>query len=79
MIDAAAIPRIHAAVVAAWRPFVTETRAQSEADSFICRVFSANDNRLDTYEDVLSRIAAVVADQSPDWAVRIRAAAAREI
>jgi hypothetical protein len=69
MTDTSAIPLVHAAIIAAWRPFVSEAQACAEADSFIRRTFApANDNgdQADDYDRMLLRIANAIACAAPE-------------
>jgi len=75
MKDAGAIPLVHAAIVAAWRPFTSERLARALADIFIQRTFSSNDNAPDDFDQVLTRVAAAVQEDSPAIAAVIRVAA----
>jgi hypothetical protein len=71
MTDAGAISLVRAAIVAAWQPFVTEAQACAEADGFIRRAFSMNDNAPDDFDQVLTRVAAAVQKDSPGIAAVI--------
>lgn len=76
MTDPATIPRVHAAVVAAWRPFVSDARARAEADGFVRRVFApANENAADGYDDLLLRVASAIAEDAPPCAISLCLAA----
>jgi hypothetical protein len=76
MTDASAIALVRAAIVAAWQPFVTEAQVCAEADSFIQRAFSMNDNAPDEFDRMLMRVAAAVQEDSPAIAAVIRVTAA---
>jgi hypothetical protein len=68
MTEMDAILRVYGAIFQTWRRFVPEAEAREQADGFVRRFFMpANDNAAlaAEYDQLLARIAEVVADTSP--------------